>query len=862
MSPADTRRTLTAHLATWDAPQVARLLLRRPDLGRPSPPSDRAELAQRAQQHTSVVAAISSTTLPENRLLQLLVCSRPDAPLAELAAALPEGVEPADVEPVLDSLEAAALVWRYDGRVHVSGTLRQAMPTTLGPPAQVLLRDQIVDYLKSALHLLRGVASAAALALPPASIGPDGRPPRKAELVDELGALLVVPGLVEAVLATGPEPAASLARAMAGGKALVTVGHPLDYSRYSSYYMREPTYWLYERALLLPTGDGRSAAQPREVGVALRGGRPVADLALRKPALDTGAADPAVVDDTAAARAVRTVERLTDLLEAWAEAPVTTLKSGGLGVTVLKQVAARLDTDVSEAARLAELANLAGMLDTKVVHHGTGRKATYDTVVTTTAAARAWSARPAPARWAQLARAWLRADHWPSATGRKEPGTKTTPVLRFVYAPAAHERRREVLAALASLAPGTATTAPALAATVFWDRPQPWLHVDFGSPATVIGWVYEEAELLGIVGAGSLSSFGRSLVAGEASAAEKALADAMPEPVRSFTLQADLTATALGALERDVLVELRLLADQESHGAATTYRFSYGSLRRGFDTGRDADGILAFLEAHADKGVPGPLAYLVADVARRYGHLQVGSAGSFVVAADAAVLADAVSHRQTRKLALRLLAPTVAVSAHGSGKVIEGLREAGFLPTGHAREPGTVSVERRKDGPPPKAGGRRSAVGADDVLPEPFRPGRGLRPSPAAPIDEETAASLAAEIVSGGPPPEPPPAVKAGEVRVVLDDELEDALETAYRETHVLAISLGDPTAELAPPIIVIVTYWERGRIVGTDLHDGQTVSILSEHIGALLDLGPVADFEQATPRRGPSRSTPRRRRR
>ncbi len=881
LTTREPRRTLTAHMSAWDADRVTRLLVRRPDLGRPRPPSDLAELAQRAQQYASVVAAVSSTTLPENRLLQLVVCCRPDLRMGELAAALPEGVSPADVEHVLQALEEAALVWRHDGRVHASGTLRQAMPTALGPPAHVLLGDQTVDYLKSAIKLLRSAAISPTLtlSLPPPSSGPDERPPRKPELIEELTSLLAAPGLVDAVLATGPDAVDTLSRAMADDRPVIPVHHPMYYSRHSSFHTREPTYWLFERALLLPMADGRSAAQPREVGVALRGGRPVPDLALQKPVLVTGDADQVAVDAAGAARAVRTIERLTDLLEAWAGSPVTALKGGGLRVADLKRIAAPLDDDVTEAARLVELANLAGMLESGIVHKGRGRNATYETVVTATAAAAAWSARPLPERWAQLVGAWMRAEHWPSATGRKEPGTKTTPVLKYQYAPGAHERRRAVLHALASMAPGQATTPASLAAAVYWEGPQSWRRVDVERPATVVRWVYEEAELLGMADSGSLSTFGRLSVDGDPSAAGRALTGALPEPVRSFTLQADLTAMAVGALDRDVLVELRLLADQESSGAATTFRFSYSSLRRGLDAGRDADGILAFLEDHADKGVPGPLAYLVADVARRHGHLQVGGAGAFVVGDDPAVLADACSHRQTRKLGLRLLSPTVAVSPAAPAKVIEGLREAGFLPTAHAGEPGTVSVAAASSARPPRRG-EVTAIASGD-LPEPFLPRTGLRTAPAAPIDEESAANLAAAIVAGPPPAAAAVVAVVGPaLRLVPDPSpfedprdhaLENVLESAFREGRVLAVSLGDPDGELAEPIVMLVTDWEPGRVVGTDLEDGHTTVILSEHIGAVLDLGPISEIDldefvvpspDPPPRRPPARRPPPRRRR
>lgn len=686
MPPRTHHRKLTDHLADWDAARIARLLQRRPDLAHRSPPRDVAELAQRAEQHPSVTAAIDSVSLPANRLLQVVVCCRPNISLDELEAALPDGVGVRDIEETLVALEDAALVWRHGGRVHCSGTLRQAMPTTLGPPLQAFVKQVTVDYLKHAVNALRAAAEDGGYEapLPPRATRPGGRPPRKAELVDDLEALLVAPGLVAAALRSSPPECTELAAAMADGRPAVELGFPLYYSPYdrarTSRYSQDPTYWLYERGLLLPGSDD-VGLQPREVGVSLRGGRPVDDLALERPTLATGDADARAVDAQAAIRAARTLHLLADLLDLWADTPAKPLKAGGLGAKAMKSVATALEVDLEEAGRLVELAHLAGLVDSSLVARKDGRRYVHDAVVGPTAAAASWVDAPVARRWAQLATAWLRAEHWPSASGRTlgDGDRKPVPVLSHQQAASAPARRREVLDLLGSLDPGRSTSPEALAAAAYWQRPQPWLRVGI-DPPTLIGWVAAEAELLGVAAAGALSAFGRTLLAGGRAPAERAFDAALPAQVQTFTLQTDLTATFVGELDRDVLVELRLLADVESTGAATTLRFSDASLRRAIDAGRDGETILAFLDAHADKGVPPALAYLVDDVARRHGHLEVGTAGSYVTSADPAVLADACSHRRSRKLGLRLLAPTVAVSPHPPAKVLDGLRTAGFLP--------------------------------------------------------------------------------------------------------------------------------------------------------------------------------------
>ncbi len=256
-------RTLTAQLGEWTTDQVATLLLRRPDLARPLP-TDLGELAQRAQQHPSVTAAIDRTTLAENRLLQLVVCCRPDVPLAELGAALPAGTVLADVDPVLSSLEEAALLLRHDGRVHCCGTLRQLMPTPFGPPLHDLASDQQTSYLKSAIDSVRAALAASSHrgTLPRPATGPDGRPPRKAELVEELERLVSTPGVVAAILESAPAGAVQLAADLLAGPPFVEWSYYLTYSTYQRYYESEPGYWLYRHALVAagPAQQRRSAA--------------------------------------------------------------------------------------------------------------------------------------------------------------------------------------------------------------------------------------------------------------------------------------------------------------------------------------------------------------------------------------------------------------------------------------------------------------------------------------------------------------------------------------------------------------------------------------------------------------------------
>ena len=141
---------------------------------------------------------------------------------------------------------------------------------------------------------------------------------------------------------------------------------------------------------------------------------------------------------------------------------------------------------------------------------------------------------------------------------------------------------------------------------------------------------------LGVVVDGTLTSAGRALLAGDGSLAA-ALAQSLPGQVDQLILQADLTAIVPG-LPTPALAELmRTVADAESTGAASVYRFSTDSIRRALDSGRAAGELLGELSRRGT--VPQPLAYLIEDVARRHAVLRIGSAATFLRCDDPVVLA-------------------------------------------------------------------------------------------------------------------------------------------------------------------------------------------------------------------------------
>ncbi|MEU8648663.1 helicase-associated domain-containing protein [Streptomyces sp. NPDC048737] len=192
------------------------------------------------------------------------------------------------------------------------------------------------------------------------------------------------------------------------------------------------------------------------------------------------------------------------------------------------------------------------------------------------------------------------------------------------------------------------------------------------------------------------------LAPGPLPAAEQAVASAaavrlltplLPEPLDHVLLQADLTAVAPGPLHRPLADMLGVLADVESKGGATVYRFTPGSVRRALDAGRTASDLHAFLAEHSRTPVPQPLAYLIDDVARRHGHLRVGAASAYVRCDDDAMLNEILADKRAAALRLRRLAPTVLAAGADPAALLDGLRAMGFAPAAESAE-GDVLITR------------------------------------------------------------------------------------------------------------------------------------------------------------------------
>jgi hypothetical protein len=122
------------------------------------------------------------------------------------------------------------------------------------------------------------------------------------------------------------------------------------------------------------------------------------------------------------------------------------------------------------------------------------------------------------------------------------------------------------------------------------------------------------------------------------------------------------------------------IADIESRGGATVYRFSEASIRRGLDHGKTGEQIKTFLTKTSKTPMPQPLDYLIADVAKRHGRLRVGSAHTYIRCEDEGLVQQILHDKKCEHLRLRKIALQVLVTELELPEVISELREYGYLP--------------------------------------------------------------------------------------------------------------------------------------------------------------------------------------
>ncbi|MGB7145446.1 MAG: DNA-binding protein, partial [Mycobacterium sp.] len=305
-----TEHTQGIPLGSWlaDLPdgRLIRLLELRPDLAQP-PPGSIAALAARAQARQSMKAATDELDFLRLAVIDALLVLHADTapvPVAKLLALIGERAPKAEVLDALDDLKERALVW---GDIE----LRMASDASVGlpwHPGQVTLEDASQSPEQIAKLI-------------------DGLDDPQREVLDRL-----------------------LEGSPLGRTRDAAPGAPAD----------RPVPQLLAVGLLRRI-DADTVILPRHVGQVLRGEEsgPV-QLAAPDPVVSTTtSAD----SDAAAAGAVIDLLREVDvLLETLSAAPISELRSGGLGVREVRRLAKVTGIDEARLGLVLELAAAAGLI--------------------------------------------------------------------------------------------------------------------------------------------------------------------------------------------------------------------------------------------------------------------------------------------------------------------------------------------------------------------------------------------------------------------------------------------------------------------------------------------------------------------
>ena len=414
--------------------------------------------------------------------------------------------------------------------------------------------------------------------------------------------------------------------------------------------------WLLENNVLVAI-DSHTVALPREIAIKLRGGKIHREMLSNAANLKGKKVDQKQVDLAAVANISTILRWCEELLHNLSDEPPTALRTGGLGVRDLKRIAEHLGVDETCAGFVAELCYLGGLV---VVDS--------DDQILPTSAFDIWLSKSAEERWFSLVVLWLDTSRASGLIG-KGGDKNIAPLGPELDRAGVSLIRRTTLKVLLDN-PQISPEITSMQEIIKWCNPQ-------RANNEFVEWNLREAEWLGITGQGVISTFGLNLLTEKE---DLGIQSALPKPVDHILIQADNSAVAPGPLTPELASEMGTIADIESRGGATVYRFSEGSIRRGLDHGKTGDQIKTFLSKISKTPMPQPLEYLIADVAKRHGRLRVGSAHSYIRCEDEGLVQQILHDKKCEHLRLRKIAPQVLVTEFEITEVIGELREYGYLP--------------------------------------------------------------------------------------------------------------------------------------------------------------------------------------
>ena len=438
--------------------------------------------------------------------------------------------------------------------------------------------------------------------------------------------------------------------------------------------------WLLEHDYLIVM-DSKTVVLPREVGMHLRGGKVFKEYSPTASKFVGTSRKQKDVDRAAIANISNFLRWCEELAHHWSDEPPIALRSGGLGIRDLKRSADHLGIAENCVAFVAEVLYLGGLIVIDA-----------DDQILPTNSFDIWMSRSLEERWSALVSLWLETSRVSGLSGKA--GEKNIAPLGPELDRAGISSMRKVTLNILAENLESDPVIKNLQEIIAWQMPQRF-------NAEYIEWTLREAEWLGLTGQGALSEFGVAFLnRSEDLGVERAL----PKPVDHILIQADNSAIAPGPLTVELANMIGTIADIESRGGASVYRFSESSIRRGLDHGQTGEQIKDFLKKTSKTPVPQPLEYLINDVAKRHGRLRVGMAQTYIRCEDEGLLTQILHDKKLESLRFRKLAPQVLICDFETGDVIATLREANYLPAAENASGILISapaIRRAKSRPKP-----------------------------------------------------------------------------------------------------------------------------------------------------------------
>ena len=727
MSPSASTQDLAVHLTALPDREVAALLVARPDLAAP-PSSSFLALATRAGAQGSVEQALAGLDAPTLAVAEAVVALSGPTESEETEGG--GGTQTAEDDGSDGNVQSKGEP-ADPADAGLTGLVAAHLPLPAGKVAEAL------GHLHRLALVVEGrpvAALEAAFGPHPFGLGPwaaeplsaEQLPPTLAELSEDVAGEPVVPAAsVEMLQALTWGPPAGTLRA--GGTAPGAAP-------------------LIDRGWLERSSDAHGRTRfilPRQVALALRGGRLTREPLTAPEAGDLETVGADVVASEASFHAEETVRLVAALLEEWGREGGTIRRTGGVSARALARTADVLDLEADAAARIIEIAAGAGLL---------GLDDDGTTWVPSSQAA-GWLTDSLPQRWAPLALAWSGSARTPWLTGtRDDDGTLRAVLSPDLEAGWAARLRARVLALLGDLPPGASATPAFVRAALTWQSPRRTI------PGGAISAVLAEAETLGITGGGALTEAGRILArraaasldeqdpglsggpggptdpgdAGRAeeaggnphaeplsddealTALEAALAADLPAAVEMILVQSDLTAIVPGRPAPELAALLERTSVVESRGGALTVRFTPESVRGALDVGYRAEEITQEIGRYSPTPLPDSLSVLIQDAARHHGAVRVRAVSALLRIGDEATAAGLLAEPRLRDLGLDQVAPGILVATASAGQVLRELRATGLAPvtedaSGHLVV-GPATAQQARRAPEPTRPGSEHSV--------------------------------------------------------------------------------------------------------------------------------------------------------